>query len=167
MAVLHCCTTFTAESSQELVTSVPQCFEEAEQQAKASGDILPPHLQIVSQLPFVSFFLFYPLSVPFLNSLSSLFPHFPWPLCLLSLLINSQSSQDKDFKFYSLRLLSEALLTHGSSALTSPCLLVSSISRHTKCIIIHTLLIKANITCKSFALSAAQGSSTKMCELQE
>ena len=69
-----------------------QCLE-AEQQAEASVDVPYPPLQIVNSVPF-SLYL-YPLSAPFLNPLSS-----PSPPCLLSLLINSLSSKDKDFNFH-------------------------------------------------------------------
>ena len=67
---------FAAESSRELI---PQCLEEAEQQAEECGDV-PPPLQIFISTPFCLFLFslyLYPLSAPFLNSLSSPFPHFP------------------------------------------------------------------------------------------
>ena len=85
-------TLYQAESSQELMSSEEYrwCLEEAEQQAEASGDV-PPPLQIVISTLF-SLHL-YPLSAPFLNRLSSSFPHFPAsPPSFLSLLINSLSS---------------------------------------------------------------------------
>ena len=66
---------FTTESSQELVS-----LEEAEQQAEASGDVPYPPLQIVISTPFCLFLFslyLYPLSAPFLDPLSSPFPHFP------------------------------------------------------------------------------------------
>ena len=76
--------------------SVPQCLEEAEQQAEASGDI-PSPLQIVFSKPFCLFLfslfsLFLnPFSDPFLNRLSS---HFLNPLSspFPHFLINSLSS---------------------------------------------------------------------------
>ena len=55
-------------------------LEEAELQAEASGDVPPPPLQIVIYIPFCLFLVslsIYPLSAPFLNPLSSPFPHFP------------------------------------------------------------------------------------------
>ena len=53
------------------------CPEEGEQQAEASVDVPPPPLQIVISVPFCLFSLYiYPLSAPFLNPLSSPFPHF-------------------------------------------------------------------------------------------
>ena len=57
-----------------------QCLEEAEQQAEASVDVPYPPLQIVNSVPFCLFSLYlYPLSVPFLNPISS-----PSPPSLLS-----------------------------------------------------------------------------------
>ena len=65
-----------------------QCLEEAEQQADASVNVPYPPLQIANSVPFCLFSLYlYPLSVPFLNPLSS-----PRPPSFLSLLINSLSS---------------------------------------------------------------------------
>ena len=55
-----------------------QCPEEAEQQAEASADVPYPPLQIVNSVPFCFFSLYlYPLPAPFLNPLSSPFPHIP------------------------------------------------------------------------------------------
>ena len=52
----------------------------SEEGAEANGGVPPPPLQIVISIHFC-FFLFslylYPLSAPFLNPLSSPFPHFP------------------------------------------------------------------------------------------
>ena len=67
---------FNAESSRN--SGVTQCLEEAEQQAAVSVDVSPPLLQIVISVPFCLFSLYlYPLSIPFLNPLSSPFPRFP------------------------------------------------------------------------------------------
>ena len=72
---------FTADSTllQNLVGNAgeTQCLEVAEQQAEASVDVLPPPLQIVISVPVCLFSLYlYPLSAPFLNTLSSPFPYF-------------------------------------------------------------------------------------------
>ena len=102
----------------------------------ASGDVSP--LKMVISIPFCLFLFslylyplsapapfLYPLSAPFLNP--SLFSLSLFPLAsppsLLSLLINSPSSKDKDFKFNSVSLLSKAPLACGSSALPSLCYL--------------------------------------------
>ena len=72
--ILYCCSALLQNldgNSGEM-----QCLEEAEQQAEASVDVPPPPLQIVISVPFCLFSL-YPLSAPFLNPLSSPFPHFP------------------------------------------------------------------------------------------
>ena len=67
-------------SATHVFGEVPLCLEEAEQQAEASDDVFLPPLQIVISTPFCLFLFFlslYPLSAPFLNVLSSPFPHFP------------------------------------------------------------------------------------------
>ena len=95
---------FTAESSRELMSSgVPQSLE---QYAKTSADVTPP-LQIVFSTPFCSFLTF--LCFTTLSLLPS------------SLLINSLSSKDKDFKFLLVSLLREVPLACRSSAIPSPC----------------------------------------------
>ena len=89
--ILHCCSALL----QNLVgnSGVSQCLEEAEQQAEANVDV-PPPLQIVISVPFLSLFS---LSLASLCSLSqsSLFSLSSFPLAsppfLLSLLINSLS----------------------------------------------------------------------------
>ena len=61
------------------VFRVWQCLVEAEQQAEASGDVLPL-LQILISIPLYLFLFslqFYPLYAPFIHPLSSPFPHFP------------------------------------------------------------------------------------------
>ena len=75
---------FNAAALYCRIESGTQCFEEAEQQGKASVDVPYPPLQFVNSAPFCLFSL---LSAPFLNPLSS-----HSPPSLLSLLINYLSS---------------------------------------------------------------------------
>ena len=82
--VLHCCSLYSLTRLQSLRQNLvgtnvfggkPQCLEEAEQQAEASGYVPPPPLQIVISTPFCLFLFslyLYPLSAPVLNPLSSL-----------------------------------------------------------------------------------------------
>ena len=74
----HCCSALL----QNLVGN--SCLWGTKQQAEASGDVPPPPLQIVISIPFCLFLIslyLYPLSAPFLNSLSilSLIPFFISP----------------------------------------------------------------------------------------
>ena len=76
--ILHCCTALL----QNLVgnSGETQCLEEIEQQAEegVNVDVPLPPLQIVISVLFCLYSLYlYPLSAPFLNPLSSHFPHFP------------------------------------------------------------------------------------------
>ena len=74
--IIHCCSALLRNlvgNSGEM-----QYPEEAEQQAEVSVDAPYPPLEIVNSVPFCLFPLYlYPLSAPFLNPLSSPFPHIP------------------------------------------------------------------------------------------
>ena len=96
-SVLYC-----SSLLQNLVrnSGIMQCLEEAEQQAEASVDVPPLPYEIVISVLFCLFTLYFfsahfsILSIlPFLISTSL-------STSLLSLLINSLSSKDKDFKFF-------------------------------------------------------------------
>ena len=100
---------------------VPQCLEEAKQQEKASGDVLPP---LLSQLPFVSFSLLSFSLVPF--SILSLLAFLICPSLFTIPSFSSDQFSVLDFMFHSVSLLSEVLLTCGFSAVPSPCFKLSS-----------------------------------------
>ena len=79
---------FTAESSQELISSEKyhSALRKLNNIAEACGDVSPPPLQIVISCLFLFSLYRYTLSAPFLNSLFSPFPHFPWTVLLRQIL---------------------------------------------------------------------------------